>query len=312
MGMTAFSVVIPLYNKEREIRATLDSVVAQTLHPAEVIVVDDGSTDRSAAIAAEYAERFPYIKLISQPNAGVSAARNKGVSAASSPYVSFLDADDIWNENYLETVAGYVSEYPGCGIYCTGFMIRRAAGEYPNDTSVPGGILGNYFRTALKHPIIQTSGVTAPKEVFSRLGGFPEGMKLGEDLYMWGKIADKYSVCYIPDKLYTFNLTAQNRSVGEFKPENTPHSFKDLYTEGNYWLNEYIAWAEIGRATVYSVNGYTEYAKESERFFKYTEQYKRGRRRLRMLNRLPKSWRGPANNLYRTLAWKLARKGKMD
>lgn len=310
--MNGFSVVIPLYNKEREIGATLDSVLAQVLRPDEVIVVDDGSTDGGAAIVAAYAEKHSFITLFSQPNAGVAAARNKGISMASLPYVSFLDADDIWGAGYLETVARYICEYPGCGMYCTGFMIRRRDGNYPNDTKVGGGIVDNYYRTAIRHSITQTSGVTVPRRVFDEIGGFPEGMRLGEDLFMWGKIARDYKVCYIPEKLYTFDLTAQNRSVGGFSPENTLNSFKHLYRDGNYWLNEYIAWAEIGRATVYSVNGFTVYARDSERFFKYTKSYKRGWRRLWVLNRLLVGLRKPVNNLYKKLALQLAGKGRMD
>lgn len=309
--MIRFSVVIPLYNKEREIAATLDGVAAQALPPFEVIVVDDGSTDGGAATVARYAEKYPFIKLIAQPNAGVSAARNRGVTTSSAPYVAFLDADDLWNADYLETVARNIAEHPGCGMYCTGFDIRRDGGAYPNDTAVTGGVIDNYFITAIKHAVTQTSGVTVPREVFAEAGGFPVGMKLGEDLYLWGKIASKHRVCYIPDKLYTFDLTAQNRSVSAFKPEDTRYSFKDLHGEDR-WLDEYIAWAEIGRATVYSVNGFTDYARDSERFFGYTTLYRRGWLRLWVLNRLPAGWRRAANDLYRALAWRLARKGKMD
>src|SRR5215469_3467519 len=92
-----FSVIIPVYNCERFIGAALDSIFAQSRRPAQVIVVDDGSADSSSAIAQERGAI-----VIRQANAGVSAARNVGMRAASQPWLAFLDADDTWMPNKLE------------------------------------------------------------------------------------------------------------------------------------------------------------------------------------------------------------------
>ena len=98
-----FSVVIPLYNKGREIARTLGGVAAQTYTPLEVIVVDDGSTDDSARVVEGL--DLPGVRLIRQPNGGVSAARNRGIAEAKGDYIALLDADDYWKPEYLERVA---------------------------------------------------------------------------------------------------------------------------------------------------------------------------------------------------------------
>ena len=109
------SVVIPLYNKAAEIERTLRSVLAQTLSPLEIIVVDDGSTDGSAAIVERVGgER---VRLVHQQNRGVSAARNRGIELSRGEYVAFLDGDDRWNPDYLQTLAAFIAKHPDCGAY---------------------------------------------------------------------------------------------------------------------------------------------------------------------------------------------------
>ncbi|MDE5708561.1 MAG: glycosyltransferase, partial [Alistipes sp.] len=123
MSDSSVSVIIPLYNKEREIAGTLRSVLAQTLRPKEIIVVDDGSTDRSASIVDAVAAEEGLIRLVRQPNAGECAARNRAIAevGGGSDLVALLDADDEWEPGFLEEIANLRREYPGCGIYSTGF-----------------------------------------------------------------------------------------------------------------------------------------------------------------------------------------------
>ena len=93
------SVIIPVYNREKFLAEAIDSVLAQTYRPIEIIVIDDGSTDKSGEIARSYAET----KYIYQDNQGVSVARNIGVDAAQGEFLAFLDSDDMWLHNKLET-----------------------------------------------------------------------------------------------------------------------------------------------------------------------------------------------------------------
>ena len=106
------SVVIPLYNKEKSIAQTLECVLNQTYKDFEVIVVDDGSKDNSAAIVAQFTDTR--IHLIRQENGGVSAARNRGIEEAQGKYVAFLDADDVWLTDHLESLVNLIRQYSQC------------------------------------------------------------------------------------------------------------------------------------------------------------------------------------------------------
>ena len=302
-----FSVVIPLYNKGREIARTLGGVAAQTYTPLEVIVVDDGSTDDSARVVEGL--DLPGVRLIRQPNGGVSAARNRGIAEAKGDYIALLDADDYWKPEYLERVAALIGRYPGCGLYSMGFEVHRPEGVFPNETVMQEGIVGNYFRTAMRVNLTQTSSVTIPRAVFERLGGFPEGMKLGEDQYVWTKIARTYPVCYSPQRFSEFNLMAQNRSAQNYKMERTPYSFWEFYDPGTPDCNEYIARCEIGKALVHSIYGYTDAALEVERRYSYNRHYRLGWWKLRILNRLPVMWRRPVLDFYKRVTWLVSKKG---
>ena len=103
------SVVIPLYNKRDTVFRALDSVFNQKFQPLEVIVVNDGSTDGSDLVVAEL--RNPLIRMISQRNEGVSAARNRGIHAANGDWIAFLDADDEWLPNFLRTIKSLYYNY---------------------------------------------------------------------------------------------------------------------------------------------------------------------------------------------------------
>lgn len=119
----AISVVIPLYNGAAYIERSIHSVLAQTVLPAEILVIDDGSTDNGAALVMQ--KNYPLVRLISQANAGVSAARNKGISESRYEYVAFLDADDQWTDNHLEIIAGLIKKYPRCGVFGTSYYFCR-------------------------------------------------------------------------------------------------------------------------------------------------------------------------------------------
>ena len=106
-----FSVIIPVYNVEPYLRICLDSVLAQTFTDWEAICVDDGSTDGSGAILDEYAALDSRFRVIHQSNAGVSAARNAALDVATGEMVMFLDADDVWSSQCLETVAGVSARF---------------------------------------------------------------------------------------------------------------------------------------------------------------------------------------------------------
>lgn len=304
------SVIIPLYNKEREIERTLRSALAQTLPAREIIVVDDGSTDRSAEIVARIASQAPSVRLIRQPNAGVCAARNRAVAASSGELVALLDADDVWRPGFLAEIASLRAAWPGCGLYCTAFDIAAADGEYPAPTHTERGIVDDFFARSAHRYIAIPSAAAIPRRIFDEAGGFPVGMKMGEDLYLWIRIASRHPVCFSPERLVCYSKEASNRSAAIWTPEQTRYTFEELYDpSASEAQNEFVARAALGRALVISAKGGTAEAARAVRFFGYTKIYRRTLRKVRILNMLPVGWRQPLLRLYNALAWRLARRG---
>lgn len=308
MSAPAFSVIIPLYNKEREIGGTLRSVLAQSLPPAEVIVVDDGSTDGSREVVESIAS--PLIRLVTQSNAGVSAARNRAIAEAKGEYIALLDADDEWEPGFLAQIAALIAEFPDCGLYATAFNIRSDRGLFPAPTPTQRGIVPDFFRDSAHRYIAIPSASVIPRRVFDRVGGFPDGMKIAEDLYMWIKIARRYPVCFSPERLVRYSKTASNRSTAIYTPERTVYSFEELYDPAApEEEREFVARAALGKALILSAKGGTQEAARALRTFSYTKTYRRTLRKVRLLNALPVRWRGPLLGLYNALAWRIARKG---
>ena len=308
MSKPTFSVIIPLYNKEREIEGTIRSVLSQTRLPDEIVVVDDGSADRSAGIVQRIDS--PLIRLVAQPNAGECAARNRAIAEARGEYLALIDADDEWEPGFLAEIEAMIGEFPGCGLYCTGFSVVSHDGVFPARGLDRRGVVGNFFRDSAHRYIAIPSASCIPREVIDTVGGFPEGMKMAGDLYMWIKIARRYRVCYSPERLARYSKVASNRSATSYTPERTAYSFEELYDPAApEEEREFIARAALGKALIQSVKGGTEEARRAARVFGWTKVYRRTLRKVRLLNLLPVRWRGPLLDLYNAAAWRLARKG---
>ncbi len=302
-----FSVIIPLYNKEAEIERTLRSVLAQSVLPHEIVVVDDGSTDRSAAIVESIGS--PLIKLVRQANAGECAARNTAMSKAEGTHYALVDADDVWKPNFLEEMKALIEEFPECGLYCSAFDIINTDGRHPSNSPTWRGVVSNFFEESMTRYVAIPSASVIPAEVVARVGGFPEGMKLGGDQFMWVKIAREYAVAYTPLRLTDYYMAASNRSSAIYKAESTPHSFMSFYDPANEPLNEYIARVELGKAIVISAKGGTKDAAERLQFYAYNRRSRKLWWRLRLMNALPMPLRAWFHSAYSWLAWKIARRG---
>ena len=203
------SVVIPLYNKEKSIISTLQTVLKQTFQNFEIIIVDDGSTDYSVEEVNKVMDNR--IRLIHQINAGVSAARNRGIEEAKGEFIAFLDADDEWKPEYLETQYKLAQKYSECSVFACNYEFKDIEGNITSTIikKLPfvekEGILSNYFEVAsCSHPPLWTSAVMVKKDAIQLIGGFPVGVKSGEDLLTWAKLFCKYSILYntIPYAIY--------------------------------------------------------------------------------------------------------------
>lgn len=195
------SVVIPLYNKVRQIETTLQSVLGQTYTDFEVVVVDDGSTDGSAELVEKLGDSR--IRVVRQANAGVSAARNRGIAEAKGEYVALLDGDDLWKPEYLATQVALIDKYSECDIFAVNYEFRNASGNTYNTiiNRLPfygaDGLLQNYFEVAsFSNPPLWTSAIVLKKTAIYAINGFPVGIKSGEDLITWARLACRYKIAF--------------------------------------------------------------------------------------------------------------------
>lgn len=185
-----YSVVIPLYNKEHYIEKTLQSVLNQTFQDYEIIVVDDGSSDGSLAAAGQV--QSDRIRLIQQENAGVSVARNTGIHNARGEFVCFLDADDEWRPEYLETIDQLTNAYPDSGFFVTAYAVDMGNGKINLSTRLEPetGCLPSYWLTLAKgYDFVWTSATTIRRQLLLDAGCFRPGEKIGQDLDMWARVA---------------------------------------------------------------------------------------------------------------------------
>lgn len=219
-----FTVVIPLYNKEKYIIRAIESVLNQTYDDVEIIVIDDGSTDSSLSKVKKI--KSSKIRIIQQENAGVSAARNKGIANAKFKYIAFLDADDEWHTRYLEKIYELIKRFPNQGAYGTAYEeVKRGGSCAPsserNNLRVGWeGVIDNYFKESLESPLISSSSVVIPKEVFNHLGGFPVGITRGEDQDMWCRIGLNYSIAFSNKPLAKYYKDIKNAATQKNREYN--------------------------------------------------------------------------------------------
>ena len=204
------TIIIPLYNKEASIATALRGVLAQSYQDFEVVVVDDGSTDGGAAVVEQFDD--PRIRLIRQENGGVSAARNRGIAEAKGEHIAFLDADDEWMPTFLEEIAALIAAYPECKARATNYIFNSNGVKSPTLLrKIPftegRGVLTNYFEVAsCSHPPMWTSAVCIDRDLLQEIGGFPVGIKSGEDLLVWARTAVRTQWAYSMKPLAQYNF----------------------------------------------------------------------------------------------------------
>lgn len=242
------SVIIPLYNKEGQVARTLRSVLGQTFRNFEVVVVDDGCTDGSVKVVQSFNDGR--IRIISQSNAGVSAARNHGIAEARYDLLAFIDADDEWLPEYLQTQYDLSRAYPECSVFATAYEFRKPSGSMVparfNEIQLgldKSGLLNKYFVVASKFdPPLWTSAVVVRKSAIETVGGFPYGAKSGEDLLTWARLACRYKIAYCMKSLAVYCQGYSNPRPPEVR-DIIGEQFEQLYNTypGQSGLKHYVA-----------------------------------------------------------------------
>lgn len=218
-----FSAVITLYNKEPYIERAMRSVLAQSDGDFELLVIDDGSTDRGRERAEGVSDAR--IRVISQANAGEGAARNRGIREARGAHVCFLDGDDEWKPSFLAAIRHLIAAFPQAGLYATGYEVveaggacRSAAIALPKDFSL--GILPDYFAACVAGaPPVTSSSVCVPRAVFEKVGLFAEGVVRGCDLDFWGRVAFGHPIAFSKQICARYRRDAEGRACNTLRFE---------------------------------------------------------------------------------------------
>ena len=229
-----FSVIMPLYNKAPYVTKAIESVLAQTFHDYELIIVDDGSKDDSAAMARQAIEGQGHCRLVQQGNAGVSMARNNGVSVSNGDYLCFLDADDWWEPAFLEEMSGLIDAFPDAGIYGTNYRIVDEVKHKTRDA-----VMGveedfekgcvNYFKAYAKsfYMPLWTGAVCVPRKVFDESSGFKPALKMGEDFDLWVRIVLNHKMALLNKPLSNYNqdVNVNMRAIGTLPDPSSQFAF---------------------------------------------------------------------------------------
>ena len=250
------SVVIPLFNKERSIVSTIESVLSQTYNEWELIIVNDGSTDKSLQVVEDYIREKckaygVKCKVISKANGGVCSARNRGIQEAQGEYVAFLDGDDLWDKEYLAEQVKMIADFPKAAMWGINFaetdngkLVRKLP------TALPDGYRGyveNYFQMKGRiSDLFCSSSVVLRREVFDVVGLFDERIRYAEDSDMWFRIISIYPVAFYDRYMVFYRFDAENRALNRERKLNQflPY-YVDKYSEPQFKQNRvFYTWVQ--------------------------------------------------------------------
>ena len=208
--MPLFSVVIPLYNKADTILRALRSVFAQTLKDYEVVVIDDGSTDGSGDVVSRFGRD---IRLVRQKNAGVSAARNRGVQESKGKYVAFLDGDDYWLPYHLSDLVAVLERYPTAKVISTRYgeiFDRKVLRVYGERTGIREL---DFFKEFMFHEPIHSFTVAFERECFLQKGKYDSHYKFYEDAELYFRMANTGIHFYVNCRESVYHLYDSKESA---------------------------------------------------------------------------------------------------
>jgi glycosyltransferase involved in cell wall biosynthesis len=227
-----FSVIIPLYNKKDYIKQAVESVLNQSFSKFELIIVDDSSTDGSIETVQSFKDER--IKIISRNERGYGgyAARNIGIQEAIYKYVSFLDADDKWNPDYLKTIYELTLKYKDASVYSCAWTEKRGLKEkknayYNRNHLKSDHLIENYFKHSYsgENPLC-TIVVTVKKDAIINVKSFPEGKcKRGGDIETWMRLARKYKIAWSPYIGAVYNKEVSNAVTKSVPDTEIPYVY---------------------------------------------------------------------------------------
>lgn len=198
------SVIIPTYNRAGLLRDTLASVLAQTVAPFEILVINDGSTDDTRALLAR---QFPQVSVHSIAHAGQGAARNVGIELARGDALAFLDSDDLWDACFIEQMTAALENSPRAGfVYCDYGMFQGTRVVRPGNLDTAEKLRGSIFPKLLETNFICTGALLIRRECFAPIGGFDPTLPPVEDWDFWLRLARRWDAEYVDAPLVNIRV----------------------------------------------------------------------------------------------------------
>lgn len=241
--MPYFSVIIPLYNKENFIEASIKSVLSQTFTDYEVLVIDDGSTDGSFITASSLTSaKIKYIQHTK--NKGLSATRNTGIKNANANYIAFLDADDLWESSFLENIALLIQQFPEADLFASNYLevFSKNLALLPKTKETKNGIISDYFEASLNQPIYCPSSLCVSKVVFEKIGYYNKQITFAEDVDFNIRANSTFKLAYTSKPLVHYLTISENQITHEKLKHKLIPDF-DSYEPGaknNHSLKKYL------------------------------------------------------------------------
>jgi glycosyltransferase involved in cell wall biosynthesis len=206
------TVVVPAWNAERTLAATLRSAIAQTYRPIEIVVVDDGSNDRTGEVARDFAAIHREVTIVRQDNGGAAAARNAGIRAATGTYIAPLDADDLWHPSKLAKQVAVFAAFPRTCLVYTWVRYIDAADRVLHDgdpQAFPPQALARHLCEDL---LGSSSSIMVPRRLAIAAGGYERGWDAWEDLLFQLRVLAMGEVRFVPEYLVGYRVRAQSMS----------------------------------------------------------------------------------------------------
>lgn len=215
--MPIISVIIPVYNGEKTIRKTIESVLSQTFEDFELIIIDDGSQDSTVAVINEIKD--PRLQVFSFPNAGVSESRNRGLAKANGKYISFLDADDLWTSDKLEAQLKTLQANPKAAVAYSWTDWIDELGQFVHSGSHISAT-GDVYRKLLVRDFIESgSNPLIRSQALAEVGGFDKSLTTAADWDMWLRLAAHYHFCVVPSVQILYRVAGNSMSSNVWKIE---------------------------------------------------------------------------------------------
>jgi len=219
------SAVIPTYRSERYVRAAVESALAQTYRPLEVVVIDSDGDDRTWNRLRDLSDRIVYVRA---PARGIAAGRNEGITRSSGELIALLDSDDLWMPTKIVEQVDALAAHPEAGLCCTDTEVFDESGAFKR-SMIPdprpllprgvgpgegGCVAGWFYEELLLQVFMNTSSVVVRRHVFDDLGMFDETLRMGEEYDRWLAIAQRYPIVLVNRVLTRYRLRPDSVSGG--------------------------------------------------------------------------------------------------